>query len=80
MITQQWQADIVIRDLNDLRCLISAIANLLYPNLIYAQEREQKLLKILEMARLAEIVQTKITLLNMEYQAWKNQTSPPNKS
>lgn len=43
MIQEEWQADIVARDNLDAKCLVSFIANLLYPDLVMAKDREAKL-------------------------------------
>lgn len=42
-ITEEWQREVVARDFLDASSLISRIANLLYPDMQMARDRETKL-------------------------------------
>lgn len=52
---EDWQVDIIARDALDYFTLTSKIASILYPELLYAAEREKKLMQIPEMQRLRSI-------------------------
>lgn len=56
----EWQRQILIRDKLRLISLISEISSLLYPELPSVFDRESKLLKVPEMARLRNICLVKL--------------------
>jgi hypothetical protein len=70
MIKEEWQAQIVARDFLDNVTMISAIANRLYPDIFYSRSREDKLLEIPEMGRLALICYKRAKKLDDELNAW----------
>ncbi len=56
----------ITRDYLDALCLISRIANFLYPEMPMAADRERKLLQIPEMQRLSTICERKCRDINKE--------------
>jgi hypothetical protein len=71
MIKEQWQADIVARDRLNALTMISAIANMLYPEMTFARDRERRLLEIPEMQRLAAKCKDAATKLSAELAEWE---------
>lgn len=75
MIKEQWQADIVVRDIVANRFLISAVANRLYPEIIETKQREKKLRETPELERLMSICEAQNRDLQEELSAW-NKRAP----
>ena len=57
---EKWQKSILYRDYAEAATCISYLANLLYPEMTYAKDREAKVLKIPEMRRLDKILTEKM--------------------
>ena len=76
MIKEQWQADIVIRDLSDDMCLLSKIANMLYSMAEYpmAEDRDGRLVAEYPefVARLTDSVAKCVAKNQTLLTAWKS--------